>query len=520
MTKGDLRWLTWWVVCVGVVLWASWAWIAPSLLHADEVFPMSDNPAVSSNNEFAVDLYQHLAKGNPDTNLFFSPYSLFSALLMAVEGARGETARQMGGVLRFPSTAQNTGAAAQEAPWDMTLLHRTVAAMRQRLAAGDGLTTEQKGEMQSRLRQLEEEHKVLTQKVAEIHEHPYPSTGIPEVVQRNVTVAEEINTLRQQIDPYELNIANALWGEQTFPFRQDFLTTLTTAYGAAAFPADFLHNPEREREQINQWVAQQTKERIKNILAPGTITSDTRLVLANAIYFKGKWQDEFDKKDTQEAEFTRADQQKEKVELMSELYAHHRYVELLPDGTRNAPVLNQEKFAYEVQPNPEGFQLLELPYRGKSLSMIVVLPMKANGLPALEKQLTLANLNKWIDAMQDSRVDIYLPKFKLETFYSLPSVLAAMGMPAAFQAGGFTGMSDIPEAKLLALSEIAHKAFVEVNEEGTEAAAATVLTMVPTSLSIEPPTPTFRADHPFVFLIRDNQSGLILFLGRVVKPNA
>ena len=205
---------------------------------------------------------------------------------------------------------------------------------------------------------------------------------------------------------------------------------------------------------------------------------------------------------------------------MSELYAHHRYVELLPDGTRNAPVLNQEKFAYEVQPNPEGFQLLELPYRGKSLSMIVVLPMKANGLPALEKQLTLANLNKWIDAMQDSRVDIYLPKFKLETFYSLPSVLAAMGMPAAFQAGGFTGMSDIPEAKLLALSEIAHKAFVEVNEEGTEAAAATVLTMVPTSLSIEPPTPTFRADHPFVFLIRDNQSGLILFLGRVVKPNA
>ena len=501
-------------------MWASCAWIAPSLLHADEVFPMSDNPAVSSNNEFAVDLYQHLAKGNADTNLFFSPYSLFSALLMAVEGARGETARQMGGVLRFPSTAQNTGAAAQEAPWDMTLLHRTVAAMRQRLAVPGGLTTEQKGEMQSRLRQLEEEHKVLTQKVAEIHEHPYPSTGIPEVVQRNVTVAEEINTLRQQIDPYELNIANALWGEQTFPFRQDFLTTLTTAYRAAAFPADFLHNPERERGQINQWVAQQTKERIKNILAPGTITSDTRLVLANAIYFKGKWQDEFDKKNTQEAEFTRADQQKEKVELMSELYAHHRYVELLPDGTRNAPVLNQEKFAYEVQPNPEGFQLLELPYRGKSLSMIVVLPMKANGLPALEKQLTLANLNKWIDAMQDSRVDIYLPKFKLETFYSLPSVLAAMGMPAAFQAGGFTGMSDIPEAKLLALSEIAHKAFVEVNEEGTEAAAATVLTMVPTSLSIEPPTPTFRADHPFVFLIRDNQSGLILFLGRVVKPNA
>jgi len=182
-------------VGVGVVLWASCAWIASSLLYAGEVFPMSDNPAVSSNNEFSVDLYQHLAKGNADTNLFFSPYSLFSALLMAVEGARGETARQMGVVLQFPSTTQNTGAAAQEAPWDMTLLHRTMAAMQQRLAVTGGLTTEKKEEMQSRLRNLEEEHKVLTQKVAEIHQYPYPSTGIPEVVQRNVTVAEEINTL-------------------------------------------------------------------------------------------------------------------------------------------------------------------------------------------------------------------------------------------------------------------------------------------------------------------------------------
>ena len=110
--------------------------------------------------------------------------------------------------------------------------------------------------------------------------------------------------------------------------------------------------------------------------------------------------------------------------------------------------------------------MLELPYRGKSLSMVVLLPKRADGLPALEKQLTLANLNKWIDSMQESHVDIYLPKFKLETFYSLPSVLATMGMPAAFQPGGFTGMSDAPEAKRLALSEIVHKAFVEMDEEG------------------------------------------------------
>ena len=513
-----MQWSVWVATCVGVVFFAFCGCMDLSLLHAAELPPGSGNPAVHSNNDFAVDLYRHLAKDHASANLFFSPYSIFSALLMAAEGARGETARQLGTVLRFPQAAKITSAGVKDIPWNTTTLHTNMSEVRQRLAAGGEATAERKETIKKRISQLEEEHKALTQKIAQ--EREYPSTGIPEVFQRSVTVANEINTLRQQIDQYELNIANALWGERTFPFRQEFLTTLNTAYGAAAFPADFLHNAEQERERINQWVAQQTKERIENILAPGALTPATRLVLANAIYFKGNWQDEFDKKGTQEADFTRADGQKVKVRLMADLDARRRYVELLPDGTRNEPVINQKKFAYEFQPNPNGFQVLELPYRGNILSMFVLLPKQANGLPALEKLLTIANLNKWIEAMQEYRVHLFLPKFKLETFYSLPQVLKAMGMPAAFQPGGFTGMSDAPEAKLLMLSEVAHKAFVEVNEKGTEAAAATAVVAQATSLRVEPPTPTFRADHPFLFLIRDNQSGIILFLGRVMNPNS
>jgi serpin B len=191
---------------------------------------------------------------------------------------------------------------------------------------------------------------------------------------------------------------------------------------------------------------------------------------------------------------------------------------LLPDGTRNEPMLDQQEFEYTLNPNPQGFQLLELPYRGKTLSMIVLLPKQHDGLGALEKQLTADTLNKWLETMQRQTVHVFLPKFRLETMYTLRGTLSAMGMPAAFQPGGFTGMSDAPEAPLLALSHVVQKAFVDVNEEGTEAAAVTVITMATVSARIEPPIPTFRADRPFLFLIRDNQSGAILFLGRVMSP--
>ena len=484
-------------------------------LQAPESGPTPSSLAVQAINSFAGDLYRQLAQENEKSNLFFSPYSISNALTMVVEGARGETARQMGDVLRFPDASRRVGENAQSLPWDTTLLHTGTAELRQRLTGG--VSAETAREIRDKIEALEQEHQTLTKQEQQLSESRKWQEQFA-ISQRAANVADELNRLRQQIDQYELEIANALWGEQTFPFRPQFIETLRDAYGAAAFSVDFIHGFEAARARINQWVEEQTHERIKSPLGPGSLSSATRLVLANAIYFKGNWAEQFDKEDTYTGDFALLDGTTAKAKFMAARDAESRYAELLADGTRNDPVFDPNQQEYQSQPNPDGLQLLELPYRGHTLSMIVLLPKNPQGLAAFEKQLTADNLNRWVEAMREQKVHVFLPKFKMETSYSLPPTLSSMGMPAAFEAGGFTGMSDAPEAKLLALSQVIHKAFVDVNEEGTEAAAATVTTMVATALRIEPPIPEFRADHPFLFLIRDMQSGAILFLGRVLNP--
>jgi serine protease inhibitor len=486
-------------------------------LLAAETDPTPTSPAVQVNNNFAADLYRQLAKKHEGDDLFFSPYSIASALVMTAEGARGETARQMGTVLRFPETARGVGDDTHEMPWNTAVIHMGMADLKQRLTGGANTDPTQTQDIRDKIKHLEQEYQTLTRQLKQLESEQQWSQW-SEVTQRAAGVAHELNTLRQQVDQYELRIANTLWGEQTFPFRQHFVDTLKEAYGAAALPVDFLHNPEGARGHINQWVAQQTNDRIKDLLAQGMITPDTRLVLANAIYFKGNWADEFDPQQTQEADFTLQDGTKTTARLMASRDREFRYAELFPDGTRNEPVLDRERLVYTLKPNPDGFQLLELPYRGHQLAMIVLLPKKPDGLSALETGLTAANLNKWLEVMQQQKVHVFLPRFTLETTYDLPQTLSAMGMPAAFQPGGFTGVSDAAEASTLALSQVVHKAFVAVNEEGTEAAAATAVTIVATAARIEPPIPTFRADRPFLFLIRDTQSGTLLFLGRMMNP--
>jgi serpin B len=444
---------------------------------------------------------------------------------MTLEGAEGETARQMGTVLRLPEAARSSGAAAIERPWDTAVLHPGMAALRQRLRGGTAVDPAQAQALRQQIAALEQEHHALTQQLVQLQARELRAQ-VPdaehrarqgEVTQRAMSVAGELNRLRQQVDQYELRITNALWGEQTFPFRQAFLDTLTEAYGVAALPADFLHDPEGARGQINRWAAQQRNGRIPTVLAPGVITPATRLVLANAIYFKGHWADQFDSTATQEAAFTRADGTTTLVRLM-EAHRSWRYAELLPDSTRNDPVFDRDRFAYEAKSNPDGFQLLALPYRGNTLSMVVMLPKNPAGLPALEERLTADTLAAWLETMRQQQVHVFLPRFTLETAYALPSTLSAMGMPAAFQPGGFTGVSDAPTARLLALSNVVHRAWVKVDEEGTEAAAVTVIGMALASRRIEPPIPTFRADRPFLFLIREQESGAILFLGRMLAP--
>ena len=463
---------------------------------------------VQANNDFAMTLYRRLSQ--EQDNLFFSPYSLFSALGMTLEGARGETARQMGAVLRLPADLRH--ADSNEQPWDTAVIHTGVADLQQRLSGGP-TEPAQVQDIRNRIASLEDELDALNRQLEQ-----RSRAAQTEMDRRAIPVAAELNSLRQQVNQYELRVANALWGEQTFPFRSQFVQTLQKAYGAASFPVDFLRAPDAARLHINAWIAQQTNNRIRNMLPPASLDRTTRLVLTNAIYFKGKWVRPFQKQSTKTADFTLFDGRQTPVQLMSAQQRRFRYVELMPDGTEREPIPIDEAPGWTLPPNPDGFQVLEMPYRGNTLSMVLILPRRHDAIHQLEHRLTAEALPAWLALLSLQDVQVSLPRFKMETSYSLTSTLSALGMPAAFQAGGFTGMSDDPQASRLALSRVAHKAFVHVDEEGTEAAAASAIAVVATSMRISPP-PVFRADRPFVFLIRDNQTGALLFLGRVMQPH-
>jgi serpin B len=292
----------------------------------------------------------------------------------------------------------------------------------------------------------------------------------------------------QEKGAVELATANALWALKAYPFRDAYLDLVKKDYGAELRSVDFVKEFESARLEINQWVEGQTKARIKDLLAPGTLDPQTTLVLVNAVYFKGDWAHAFDEKATQTATFFAAAGKKVDVPLMRQ----------------------ERRFGYF---ETDALQVLEIPYTGDDLSMIVLLPKELDGLPALERSLEPAKLAAWIEALEEREVSVFLPRFKAESEFTLNSVLSSMGMPDAFAStADFTGMSPTGE---LFISDVVHKAYADVNEKGTEAAAATAVVMA--RVSFEQPT-VFRADHPFMFLIRDTATGSILFLGRVVEP--
>jgi serine protease inhibitor len=292
---------------------------------------------------------------------------------------------------------------------------------------------------------------------------------------------------------YQLRVADALWAQKDYAFLDDFLKLTTSAYGAGFHPVDFKTAPDAVRLTINQWVEKQTESKIKDLLPPHSVNSATKLVLTNAIYFKGDWQTQFDKSLTKDEDFHLAMAQ-----------------------TIKAPLMHlQDKFRYF---NGGTFQALDIPYKSGELSMIVLLPNDAAGLPALEQSIMAANVQQWLDRLRPGqKVILTLPKFKMTRQFGLAGTLGAMGMAEAFQQGraDFSGMTGHRD---LWISAVIHKAFIDVNEEGTEAAAATGIVMRSMAMTREQPPIVFRADHPFVFLIRDNLSGSILFMGRVADP--
>jgi serpin B len=376
---------------------------------------------VLGNNAFACDLYRNLT-GDPATeNIFFSPYSLSSALAITYEGARGTTADEMASVLHLPvnDTSRRDGFAAVNA----------------------GLNSDD----------------------------------------ANLT----------------LRTANALWAEETYPFLPDYIETAERYYAANVTNLDFIGDGEESRLTINRWVEEQTEDKIRDLLPSGSIDALTRLVITNAIYFKGSWELQFDANETEDADFSVSETETVQVPMMQ----------------------RTDEDAVYPYTETDTLQALAMPYAGGSnISMLVLLPKDGN-LTVAEEALDAENLAELHRSLAEERVDVFFPKFTLEEKYDLPGTLAAMGMPTAFIEGAadFSGMDGTNN---LFIGEVVHQAFVDVTEEGTEAAAATAVEMVLSAAPLEEDVPVFRADHPFVFLIQDDDTGNILFVGRVVRPPA
>ncbi|MBW8017665.1 MAG: serpin family protein [Planctomycetes bacterium] len=373
------------------------------------------NKLIASNNEFAFDMYSRIK--DEESNIFFSPYSISTALAMTYAGANGKTASQMGKALHL-TQGQN------------------------------------------------DVHFAFSQ----LHDH-YNKAG--------------------KKGNYQLSVANALWGQKGYNFLDDFINITKQKYGAGLNIVDFANQTEKSRKKINTWVEDKTNDKIKNLLPKGTITSLTRLVLTNAIYFKGDWALKFDKKNTKKADFKVSPKKTIKTDMM----------------------FMKDKFKFYED---KDLQVIDLPYKGDDLSMMVILPKKAENLAGIEKQLNAEKIKKFSKSLRKRDVMLYLPKFKITWgSFVLNDTLIKMGMKDAFDRNAdFSGMNG---NKDLYITSVVHKAFVAVDEEGTEAAAATGVVI---GLRSIPKTYTFRADHPFVFMIKDNKIGSILFMGRLSNPEA
>ena len=292
-------------------------------------------------------------------------------------------------------------------------------------------------------------------------------------------------------DGNELHTANGLWVQQGFPIEPAFESTLAHNYQAPLDPLDFLRNPEAARSRINRWTEEQTKKKIKDLFPAGSIDASTRMVVTSAIYFYGRWQAPFQSTQTQPAPFTLASGAAVQTDFMNQTAS----------------------FRYADEP---ASQILEMRYAGTGIAFDVLLPKASNDLPALEKLLTPENLKGWFGNLSARSVQVSLPKFRVESQFSLTKALSAMGMPDAFTSrADFSGIST---KEKLFISEAVHKAFVDVSERGTEAAAATGFALRVAAVRRPEPPVVFRADHPFLFLIRDTNTEAVLFIGRLMNP--
>jgi len=317
--------------------------------------------------------------------------------------------------------------------------------------------------------------------------------------------AKIYNEINKADKAYELKTGNALWVQQDYPFLEDYTTTTEKYYAGKTANLDFVQETEKSRQTINTFIEQQTNNKIKDLISKGVLSPMTRLVLTNAIYFKGTWEWEFDKSDTKEQDF-----------------------KITPDNIVKTPMMymdpDKARFNYA---DTGDLQILELPYKGDEISMLVLLPKQGEDYDfetdetitsdyTLEDiELSSEKLKEYKSQMQETKLDsIYLPKFEFDSKYFMKDTLSAMGMPTAFSSNA--DFSRMTERERLFISAVIHQAYVKVDEKGTEAAAATAVVMY---MSSAMPRNTFKADHPFVFIIQQRETGNILFLGKMLDPS-
>nr|XP_025853362.1 plasminogen activator inhibitor 2 [Vulpes vulpes] len=408
-----------------------------------------------ANTIFALNIFKHLANTSATPNLFFSPWSISSTIAMVYLGARGKTADQMAKVFQFDKVG------APETP-----------------VTPDNLTG--------------------CELMQQIQKSPYPE-AISQA-QAGAALHSAFSSLSAAVSAasgeYLLESVNKLFGEKTARFKEEYMRLSKKYYSTEPQAVDFLECAEETRKKINFWVKTQTKGKIPDLLPEGSVDGDTKMVLVNAVYFKGKWKTPFEKKLNGLYPFRVNATQRVPVQMM---YLH---------ADLNIGYIGDLKT-----------QILELPYAG-NISMFLLLPDEiadvSTGLELLESEITYDKFIKWTskDMMAEDNVEVYLPQFKLEERYELRSILRNMGMEEAFSRGqaNFSGMSNTND---LFLSQVFHQATVDVNEEGTEAAAGTGATL---SGRTGHGGPQFVADHPFLFLIMHKITKSILFFGRLVSP--
>jgi serpin B len=395
--------------------------------------------AAKATNDLGIDLHRKLATG--DDNLCLSPYSIQSALGMTFAGADGDTRTEMARVLHFSN--------------DGDAIHASFAAL-------------------------------------------YGS--LEEMAKKTTTIADHSKKIGGPSEPITLAIANRLFAQNGYDFRTAFRDLVKKFYGAPFEPLDFKKNPERERQYINKWVADQTRERIRDLIPVNGVDATTRLVLANAIYLKAPWVNEF-----------------------SDAFTKAKPFHVHGDTTVDVPTMNNVKrFGYAKQ---NGFAAVALPYSGNELQFLVLLPDDVNGLRALESKLTAEMLTQCAKLETKRDVDLSLPKFKLEPpTIPLSDKLKALGMKTAFDepkgSANFERIAPRKPDDYLAISEVFHKTFIAVDEKGTEAAAATAVAMMTMAGITSPPPPPIevKVDRPFLYAIQHVPSGACLFIGRVTDP--